>query len=123
MASFIPDLVSDIRFYRVKKKKPITVQVLVGDDQAGGTVLHWASGTETFPGEDREPRRIGNPDEDLTNTFLDCTTTVQDIRSETNHTSVTIRLTGGIEPEEFSYEWEVDDRGIVIYSIEFFLTS
>lgn len=123
MPTHRPDVVSALKFYRVRPDTPITVQVVVGQGQAGGTVLHWVGGTETFPSEDRNPHPIGE-DRDLTNTFLDVTTTVEDIREETNLTSVAIRLEGGAAPAEFPFDFEVpEDRGIVIYAIEFFLTS
>jgi hypothetical protein len=122
MATHTPELVSALRNYRVRPNAPITVQVLVGNGQAGGTVLHWTGGSKTFPGEDRTPHVVGEG-RDLRNTFLDVTTTVQDIREETNFTSVTIRLDGGVEAAEFSFDKEVRDWGVVIYSIEFFLIS
>jgi hypothetical protein len=122
MATHVPHLVSALRFYRVRPTAPVTVQVLIGDGQAGGTVLHWEDGSLSFPGEDQATHTVGER-RDLTNTFLDCTTTVRDIREETNHTSVTIRLDGGVEPAEFAFEHEVEEAGIVIYAIEFFFTS
>jgi hypothetical protein len=122
MATHVPHLVSALRFYPVRPHVPVTVQVLIGDAQAGGTVLHWEGGSLSFPGEDEAAHRIGEG-QDLTNTFLDCTTTVRDVREETNHTSVTIRLEGGVEPAEFVFRHEVEEQGIVIYAIEFFFTS
>jgi hypothetical protein len=122
MATHVPHLVSALRFYPVRPNAPVTVQVLVGDAQAGGTVLHWEGGSLSFPGEDEARHPVGEG-EDLTNTFLDCTTTVRDVREETNRTSVTIRLDGGAGPAEFAFEHEAEERGIVIYAIEFFLTS
>lgn len=122
MATHVPHLVSALRFYPVRPNAPVTVQVLIGDGQAGGTVLHWEDGSLSLPGEDEAAHTLGEH-RDLTNTFLDCTTTVRDIREETNHTSVTIRLDGGAEPAEFAFEHEAEEAGIVIYAIEFFFTS
>ena len=123
MPTFVPDLVSAFNLYRVKPETPITVQVLVGDFQTGGTVLQWKGGEMTFPGEDQSQKPVGEDGQDLTNTFLDCTTTVRDIRDETNNTSVTIRLAGGVKPAEFPFSHEVEDEGVVIYALKFFLTS
>jgi hypothetical protein len=122
MATHKPELVSALRFYRVRPNTPISVQVIVGNGQAGGTVLHWKGGSMTFPGEDRTTHVLGKG-VDLTNTFLDVTTTVRDIREETNLTSVIIELKGGAESAEFTFELEVKEWGVVIYAIEFFLIS
>ena len=123
MPTYTPDVVSDFRFYRVHPDAPTTGRVLVGEGQAGGTVLHWAGGTASFPGEDRDPHAVGEG-QSLVDTFLDVTTTVKDIRPETNRTSIEVHLDGGVEPAVFPYAWDVgQDQGVVVYAIEFFLVA
>ena len=122
MPTLKPDLVSKLEIYKISPDITLSVTVLVGDGQAGGTVLHWKGGTTTIPGEDRDPKVVGDG-RALAGTFLDVTTTVEDIREETNQTSLTIRLAGGTEDREFHYAYEVDEDGVVIYAIKILLTS
>ena len=113
-------LVTDTRFYQVRKNAPISVSVTVGFSQAGGTAMT-LNGTP-IPVNQNGPTPIGAGD--LTGSVLQCVTNVKDQNVATNKTSVTYTLDGGVQRVEYPYSVEVKkDSGVAKYFITFVLAA
>lgn len=115
-------IVSGLEFYKVARETPIELRVVVGEGQPGGTsytCVEW-SGQIT----DDAFHSIGNEGDDLSGSTLHCVTTVKDQSDVTDRTSVTYTLRGGPAEEAFPFKADArQDRGLVIYSIRFFLLA
>lgn len=111
--------VIDSVFYPVKKSSKVTFTSEVGDFQAGGTAYTWQGSTVTgTPNFTNHPINPAGPP--AAGTILHCTTKVVDIRPETNQTSVTYTLEGGIQQQSFPYGVQLaTDNGVAMYLISF----
>ncbi len=113
--------VIDSVFYAVKKNSTVTLTSEVGDFQAGGTSYSWRGVNVT--GEPNFTDHPINPDgQSVAETILHCTTKVFDIRPETNQTSVTYTLAGGLKRQTFPYGIQLaTENGVAMYLISFIL--
>jgi hypothetical protein len=108
-------VLTDTNFYEVVPGHPITLEVAIGDGQAGGTAL--LLNGEAHPFAAPGPQAIHGA---AAGGFLHAHTTVQDINPLTNHTSVTYILRGGASDQAFPYSIDVAaDKGAARYVIAF----
>lgn len=106
--------ISDTRTYTIIAGQPVELNIVIGDQQAGGTSL-MLDGRLWKPMQEWEP--VGA--DDLRFKVLHCVTTVRDINELSNHTSVTYTLRGGVNQQPFPYRAEVSENGIARYVIDF----
>jgi hypothetical protein len=107
----------DTKFYRVSPNDPVTLRVVIGDEQSGGTTVvmngvekQVTTGTLT----------LGTGGE-LLDVQVHCITTVKDINRQTNRTDVTYFLNGGPEGE-VGFPFTVsaaEDGGYTRYLVDF----
>jgi hypothetical protein len=111
--------VIDSCFYPVRPKSKVTLGVAVGNFQAGGSTYTWKEQSVTGnPNFQNQP--VNGKDERIGGTTLNCMTKVTDIRQETNHTSVTFTLKGGVREQSFPYGVSVlKDNGLAVYQVTF----
>ncbi len=104
--------------YQVLDGKPVFLTITIGDAQAGGTAL-MLNGKDISTSDGKvHNMQIGKDGESLGLSILQISTSVKDINSSSNKTSVTIAMTGGAENFSKTYERELSDhKGIVMYSI------
>lgn len=116
-------LVTQTTLYRVVPNTPVTLEVVIGDAQVGGTAL--TLNGVPIPIDNTTHRAIiGRPGQNLTGSVLQCATTVQDINPATNKTSVTHVFTGGVSPQSFPFGVEVSaDSGLARYLITFLFAA
>ena len=88
---------TSITTYPVTDGQPVTLDVTIGDGQAGGSSAYVGS-TEAARGDRIEGVLLGSGD-DLRGQTLVVSTTVVDVRPEHDHTSVAVLLKGGLPPE------------------------
>jgi hypothetical protein len=111
--------VIDSRFYPVRPKSRVTLSVAVGDFQAGGSSYAW-KGASVTGNPNFQDQAVNTGSERIGGTTLNCTTKVMDIRPETNHTSVTFTLKGGVSEQSFPYGVSVlKDSGMAVYQVTF----
>jgi hypothetical protein len=107
--------------YEVKPNTPITLTVVIGQGQVGGTAVTWKNQVIGSGGAVNN-LSIGKANEDLRGTTLDCTTTVKDVNPNTNSTMVTYTLNGGAQQGTYTYTADVNvPEGRAIYSVTFLL--
>jgi len=102
------------------KDTPIVLTVHIGDGQAGGTAVT----LDGVPVSMRSPGlwTLGREGQNLRGSVAVCVTTVKDENPNTNHTSVTHVLTGGVAERRHLYETSVPADGATeIYVITYFL--
>ena len=113
-------ILTDTNFYAVVPGQQVTIEVEIGDGQAGGTALLLNGVPHPFTAPGPEPL-TGS---DLTNSVLHANTTVNDINPHSNNTSVTYTLRGGVTDVSFPYAVDVSaDKGAARYLIAFIFTS
>ncbi len=116
-------IVTDTNSYKVKRREPVQLQVVVGEAQVGGTSLFWEGKPLPFDNK-RGIGEIGRAGESLARTILQCMTIVEDKNPATNKTSVTYTLTGGVKKESYPYSVEVKkDKDTAHYLITFLFTT
>ncbi|HEY0018716.1 MAG TPA: hypothetical protein VGC13_20620 [Longimicrobium sp.] len=110
-------MVSDTQIYKVGDATSVNLQVTYGDAQPGSTTTTWQGDVRSVPLGGRSYDKDGAS---LVGSILFCKASVKDERTDTNHTCVTYRLTGGLAPKEYYYELTVPDQGAIAeYSINF----
>ena len=105
--------VSLTEFYRVLKNRKVFLTIKIGHGQVGDTTVKL--GPDTILQNHKNTLRdyeIGLGKE-LHGKTLICTTTVADVRQETNKTSVTYELEGGARPYQSTMKKTVDKDGDV----------
>ena len=115
-------LVIDSVFYPVKSNSKVTLTVEVGDFQAGGTAYSWA-GTTVIGTPNFEDHAVNKAGVKIVGTMLHAMTRVMDIRPETNQTSVTYTLKGGVQDLVFPYGVQVPEDGTAKYQVTFIFTA
>ena len=112
---------TDTNMYEVRRASVVELRAIVGDGQPGGTAVTW-HGLPVELDADRQCWLLG-VDGDLPMTIARAVTIVQDLNPNTNHTSVTYVLTGGVKEEIFPYAIDVRaDKGKAHYVITFVFT-
>lgn len=116
-------LVTQTTLYRVVPNTPVTLEVMIGDAQVGGTALT-LNGVPVPIDNATHRAIIGRPGQNLSGSVLQCATTVQDVNPATNKTSVTHVFTGGVSPQSFPFGVEVSaDSGLARYLITFLFSA
>ena len=111
--------VIDTVFYPVRKASKVKLSDVVGDFQAGGTSYTW-QGQPAVGNPNFEDELINKQGEAIANTVLHCVTKVMDINPNSNRTSVTFTLKGGVAPQSFPYAVQVkNEHGTALYQISF----
>lgn len=111
-------LFNKTQVYMLGGGETVTLTVTIGDDQVGGSSVVW-EGKTVAQGEVKG-LHVGGAEGGLTGQLLVCTTSVQDINTATNHTSVTYELGGGSADQSFTYTIDVSEPGgTAIYAITF----
>lgn len=116
----MPDIVivSAMEFYKVKPGTPVTLSIIIGDGQVGGSEVMWKDRSLASGKVVDVP--VGENGDDLRDTELECTTTVRDVNPATNNTSVTYRLAGGEpSPREFLKHATTQPGGRAVYTMSF----
>jgi len=126
-------ITTEFKFYDVEPNRAAQLKITVGNGQVGATKA--SIGTKRFVDEDDTTDRDGWKDswtiklpkgKDLDGKMLFVTTVVADVRQETDETSVTYDLTGGVSDFHFTLSERVaQPGGIVIYNltVKFIATS
>jgi hypothetical protein len=111
--------VIDSAFYPVKPGSQVSLTVQVGDFQAGGTSYSW-QGKQELGRPNFQDHVVNGGGAKIAGTILHCMTKVLDIRPDTNQTSVTFTLKGGVQDRSFPYGVQVaSDHGVAVYQITF----
>jgi hypothetical protein len=111
-------LLTDTNFYQVKKNTPVFLEILIGDAQVGGTAMRLNGASVVVNPTGRT--QIGKDGQDLRRSVLNVITTVKDVNKDTNKTSVTHKVTGGLSTQDFPYAVEVKaDKGVARYLITY----
>lgn len=116
----MPDIVivSAMEFYKVKPRTPVTLSIIIGDDQVGGSEVIWKD--RSLASGRVDGLTVGQAGDELRGTELECTTTVRDVNPATNNTSVTYRLVGGEpSPQEFLKHAVSQPGGRAVYAMSF----
>jgi hypothetical protein len=113
--------VIDTQLYAVDEDSVVTLTIRIGNQQQGGSSYVYAGktvvGTPNF-----EDRPINSKQRSPKTTVLNCVTRVVDVRPETDATSVTYILRGGVAEKRFAYRTDVtQNHGIAMYLVNFFL--
>lgn len=105
--------------YRVGDEDDITFRVTIGDAQKGVSTVRL--GTEQLAHNAARLELNLGKGKDLKGKKLFCTTTVTDVRTETNRTSVTYAVEGGPNNFEETLAKTVESHGdVVFYTAEVF---
>ena len=106
--------------YRVRDDDDITFGVTIGDAQRGLSTIRLGTQQLAQNVKGSFPQKLGKG-KDLKGKNLFCTTTVTDVRTETNRTSVTYTVEGGPNHFEETLKKTVESHGdAVFYTAEIF---
>lgn len=103
-------MVRDTQIYDVGGSVAVTLEIVIGDGQAGGTSVIWRANVIDIP-PNAQPFTVSADGAPLRTEILNCTTLVRDINPNTNRTSVTYVLRGGVRDREYPYATEVPQQG------------
>ena len=103
------------KFYRIRDEDPVTLKITIGHGQIGTTILN-LSGEELVSGHKGSLEYVlPKSGKELNNKTLYCSTIVADVRTETNETSVTFELIGGLKPFKQTLQESVESEGDVVF--------
>jgi len=117
----VPHVV-DSCFYQVKATSQVTVTVDIGSFQAGGTSYSWR-GQRVLGQPNFTDHPVNGPGQPISGTTMHCLTKVTDMRDDTNQTSVTYTLKGGVRERSYPYGIEAPEDGMVNYQVTFVFTE
>ena len=116
-----PVTVTKSDFYAVKANTPVTLSIMIGNAQAGGTDVRF-DGAKIGSGAIKD-MVVGTQGQDLKMKSVDCLTTVRRTNPSSGHTSVTYAFKGGVQDQAFTYDDatlnQMGDRAIYDVSIVF----
>jgi hypothetical protein len=99
-------VVTSTEGYQVKDGSRLTIEIVVGDGQAGGSSLLWQDDITDFPPEEF-PWEVAEDGATARAKTLHCSTRVRDINPASNRTSVTYKLRGGKNQKDFHFSTSV----------------
>ena len=103
------------KLYRVRKDDTVTLKITIGHGQVGTTIVN-LSGNELVTGHHGSLElTLPGTGETLSGKTLYCSTTVADIQTATNETSVTYVLEGGAIPFKQTLQETVESHGDVVF--------
>jgi hypothetical protein len=106
--------------YQLKDGEELKLTIIVGDGQLGITSVSLENEL-IVNNETGTIERIIGRYSNLKGKSLYCTSTVTDVRTETNKTSITYRLEGGVNTYENTLQETVNNEGDVVrYNASFF---
>jgi hypothetical protein len=112
-------LLSTTQIYLVQDDRPLSLEIVIGDEQAGGTSLIWNGAIIDIPPA-HQPFRLAENGGTTRAKTLHCSTRVRDVNPNTNHTCVTYVLRGGMQDREFTYELTVPtEHAFADYVVDF----
>ncbi|MFQ5793888.1 MAG: hypothetical protein ACE5JP_02430 [Candidatus Bipolaricaulia bacterium] len=107
------------KFYRVRNEKPVTLTIKIGHGQRGTTSVNLNDEQLVNNHRNTLKQRIGTGEE-LNGKTLYCSTIVADIRTETNETSITYELRGGVSQFKQTLQESVESEGDVVFYLATF---
>ena len=109
------------KFYQVREEDTVTLKVTIGHAQHAVTAVYLGK-DQIVPGH-RNSLELSIPGSgrELNGKTLYCTTVVADVRTETNETSVTFELIGGVKPFKQTLQESVQSEGEVVFYAATFL--
>ena len=104
-------------FYRVRNEDTVTLKITIGHGQVGTTSVNLAGNDLVSGHKNSLNLRIPGSGKELNGKTLFCSTIVADVRTETNETSVTYEVSGGVNPFKQTLQERVDsEEDIVFYT-------
>lgn len=108
------------KLYQIRPNDVVTLKITIGHGQVGVSTVSLGTSNLAERLRDNLDLFINRPGENLVGKTLICVTTVSDVRMETNETSVTFELTGGITPFKQTLQESVPNHGdVLIYAATF----
>lgn len=112
--------VTQTLIYRTGDSHRVSVTITVGDGQAGESDGRLSGGGSVALSQDGDKQVItSSADGRLTGMILTCETRVKDINPDSDRTSVTHDLAGGINPESRTFPSIAEINGRVVYNISY----
>ncbi len=112
-------LTTSTQIYPVRDGSPLTLEIVIGELQAGGTSIIWQGAITDLPGN-VGPTTLTADGGTVRMSALHCATRVRDVNPNTNRTTVTYILRGGRQDQEFTYSLTVpEENGFADYVIDF----
>ena len=102
------------KFYKVLREKDVAVEIFIGHGQVGDTTIYLGNEKIVENKKGNFEHNLGRG-ENLNGKSLFCSTIVSDVRSETNNTSVTYKIHGGVNPYEQIMQETVESQGDVVF--------
>ena len=102
----------------VRDGEPLSLEVVIGDEQAGGTSAIWRGAIMDVP---NSPALfpLANDGGTVRTATLHCATRVRDINQNTNRTSVTYILRCGLSETSYPFEVMAPEWDYAEYVIDF----
>jgi hypothetical protein len=103
------------KLYRIQEDQEVTLRITIGHGQVGTTSV--SLGVDELVTGHHGTLELVLPatGADLNGKTLYCSTVVADVQTQTNETSVTYELTGGVKPFSETLQETVDDEGDVVF--------
>ena len=112
-------LVTSTQVYAVRDGHPLTLEITIGDGQAGGTSIIWLGDILDLP-PNPQPFELAKDGGTTRTKILHCTTRVRDVNPATNRTSVTYTLRGGVSDQDFPFDVTVpSENAWATYVVDF----
>lgn len=109
------------KFYRVRDEDSVTLKITIGHGQVGITSVNLGKERIESDHQNTLELKIPGKGKDLKSKKLFCSTIVADVRTETNATSVTYELIGGVKPFKQTLQETVESEGDVVFYVATFL--
>ena len=110
-------VVTATEIYLVRDGQPLTLEIEIGDEQAGGTSIIWNGAIRAVPNS--QVFTLADDGGAVRTAALHCVTRVRDINEHTNRTSVTYILRGGRSEMAYPFAVEAPEEGFAEYVIDF----
>jgi hypothetical protein len=102
------------KVYRVRKNDVVILRISIGFAQVGVTTVFLDNEMLAENRRNSFEVKLNKPGESLGGKTLMCSTIVTDVRRETNETSVTYELIGGVIAQKHTLQDSVESEGDVI---------
>ena len=109
------------KFYRIRAEDTVKLKITIGHGQTGVTSVNLGKERIVTGHQNTLELTIPGRGTNLSGKKLFCTTTVADVRTETNETSVTYELLGGITSFRQAMQETVENEGDVVFYTATFL--
>jgi GTP cyclohydrolase III len=109
------------KFYQVRDEEKVKLKITIGYGQIGTTSVNLGKNKIISDHENTLEETTLGSGKELVSKKLFCSTIVADVRTETNETSVTYELIGGVKPFKQTLQESVESEGDVVFYIATFL--